>query len=62
MKNYNDLTEIEQKIFISKLVHALKNFQSAYTLCDEIIILADKYKIFHNTNFGTEEILKNNMQ
>lgn len=48
--------EFEQKIFESKLLHAVRNFGTAYQTAKDIIELAERYGIFDGVKFGNEQI------
>jgi len=57
MKDYNDLDEAEQAIFNSRLLYAVKRFNSCYLMAKDMIELAEKFGVFNGVSHGTEEIL-----
>lgn len=58
-ETYNDMSEIEQKMFVSELITAMQNFPTAFTMAKDAIELAKGRKAFKDIRIGLFDIYGN---
>jgi hypothetical protein len=55
---FDDLPDMEQKEFVSKLMYAIKRSDTCYYIAFNIISLAEQLGLFKNVKTGVEEVFK----
>ena len=57
-RDFNELPEMEQKEFVSKLMYAIKRNSTCFFIAKNVIALAENMGLFKNVKTGVEEVFK----